>query len=150
MSNLPISTQTPQPSGNAINATSNSNPADNQGAGPFADLLARQINGAELVMAHAQSLSIEDLSANSQKNGQDAAVVIQDPAVALAMPSGDPANALSAIMMQLPLEARPMLVAEAGVSGSGGWPQKFPARPASPAHPSQASRHKTPMPRSHH
>lgn len=119
MSSLPISTQTPQPSGNTINVTSNSNPADNQEAGPFADLLARQINGAELAMAHVQSLSIEDLAANSQKNGQDAAVVPQDPA-ALAMPTGDPTNALSAIMMQLPLEARPRLVAEAGIPDSSG------------------------------
>lgn len=117
MSTLPIRTQTPQPSGNAINAASNGNPADNQGGEPFANLLARQINGTVLATAHVQFVSIEDLAATTQINGQDAVAVSQD-AAALAMPSGDPANALSAIMVQLPLETRPRAVADTSAAGS--------------------------------
>ena len=107
MTNLPISNNKPQPSGNAANALPASIAADAlamdaRPAEPFAFLLARQIGETDLsVPDTAQTVIVIDGNAADGSAGpgmKDA----QDQAAAAANIPGDPVNALAAILLQLP------------------------------------------------
>lgn len=111
MSNLPINTSAPQPSGSSVNpAQPNTN---NQEAGPFASLLARQIGeSSPHTPATGRLANMVDSTAVPQKDTQDSNSLA-------AIPPTDPANALTAIMLQLPPEMRPQVAADAPVPTAG-------------------------------
>lgn len=104
MNNLPISNNNPQPSGNAAN-TLQAIAADNlamdaQPAGPFAFLLARQIGGTDLSAPDTARTAIA-IDGNATDGGAEPATKdAQDPVTAAGV-SGDPANMLAAILLQL-------------------------------------------------
>ncbi len=104
MSNLPISS-TPQPPGNAAAGIAMTSAADMLAMGaqpiePFSFLLARQIDGAGLAVPDtAQTVIALDGNA-TDGSANPAQKDTQDPAAAIA--PGDAANALAAILLQLP------------------------------------------------
>ncbi|MDD5384835.1 MAG: flagellar hook-length control protein FliK [Gallionella sp.] len=104
MTNLPISSNKPQPSGNTANASqaniaTDTLTTDARPAEPFAILLARQIGEADLsALTAAQTgsaIAIDGSLDPALKNAQD-------QAAAVANTPSDPANTLAAILMQLP------------------------------------------------
>lgn len=105
MNNLPISSNNPQPSGNAANALQTNIAADSlamdaQPAGPFAFLLARQIGGTDLSAPDTVRTAIV-IDGNATDGGAEPATKdAQDPVAATGAP-GDPANMLAAILLQL-------------------------------------------------
>lgn len=107
MTNLPISSNKSQPSGNAANAlqaniASDGLAADARLAEPFAFLLAQQIGAADLsVPDAAQTVIAMDGNATDSNPGHSLKET-QDQAAATANIPGDPANILAAIMVQLP------------------------------------------------
>ncbi len=107
MTNLPISSNKPQPSGNAANALPANIAADALAMGarpaePFAFLLARQIGETNLSIPDtAQTVIVIDGNAADGSAGpimKDA----QDLAAAAANIPGDPATTLAALLLQLP------------------------------------------------
>lgn len=112
MSNLPINTSAPQPSGSSANPAQPNN-TNNQEAGPFASLLARQIGeSSPATPATVRLANMVDSTAVPQKDTQDSNSLV-------AIPPTDPANALTAIMLQLPPEMRPQVAADAPVPTAG-------------------------------
>lgn len=122
MSNLPIRTNTSQPSGNSAKPTQANNPANDQETSPFASLLAKQVGEPGPAQPNtAPSATTADRSITPKKDELDTNGIVQDPGSALAITSTDPANTLSAIMLQLPPEARPQLSTDApAVSSAAG------------------------------
>lgn len=107
MSNLPISTQTPQSSGASINPAPAGNAANNQEASPFASLLARQIGEADPAGPNVGPFAnLADGATLLKKGKQDPTSIAQDPGSAIAATPADPGNALNAILLQLPPEIR--------------------------------------------
>jgi flagellar hook-length control protein FliK len=109
MTNLPISSNKPQPSGNAANAPQANIAADGPAtdvrpAGPFAFLLAQQIGAADLSVPDAAQTVIA-IDGNVADNNPDPSLKeAQDQAAATPNIPGDPANILAAILMQLPAQ----------------------------------------------
>lgn len=113
MTNLPITRNSLQPAGNAANAALANNAADDAqtaaGAGgtdPFAALLARQIDGADLAFLNLEQISID---ANAADGGTAAGLQeTPDPAAitANAGAPGDAANSVMAMLLQIPQEIR--------------------------------------------
>ena len=107
MTSLPISSNKPQPSGNATNAlqasiATDTLTSDARSAEPFAILLARQIGEIDLsaLTAAQTAIAIDDNAADD--NLDPALKNAQDQTAAVANTSSDPANTLAAILMQLP------------------------------------------------
>ncbi|HXU92567.1 MAG TPA: hypothetical protein VFP33_02805, partial [Gallionella sp.] len=107
MTNLPITSNSPQSSGNASNAAlMNSAPDDAQtaagsgAADPFAALLARQISGTDSALTNLAQISIAANAADS-KDTKDPAAIVTDAGT----PS-DAANSVMAMLMQIPQEIR--------------------------------------------
>lgn len=120
MADLPISSNNPQPSGNAASALPANLAADGLAtdarfAEPFAILLARQIGGADLSAPDAAQAAIAMDGIAVDGNADPATKDGQDQAAASANVPGDPANILAAILMQLP-------AAEDKGSKAGGTP----------------------------
>lgn len=107
MTSLPISSNKPQPSNGAAkaqpaNIATDTLTADAQPAGPFANLLARQIGETDSsALTAAQSASAIDVHI-TDGNADPALKNAQDQATAATNTPGDPANTLAAILMQLP------------------------------------------------
>ena len=107
MTSLPISSNKPQPSGNATNAlqaniTTDTLTADARPAEPFAILLARQIGKIDLSTLTAAQIAIA-IDDNAADDSLDPALKnAQDQTAAIANSPSDPANTLAAILMQLP------------------------------------------------
>lgn len=105
MNNLPISSNGPQPSGNAANALqagiATDGPAiDARLTEPFAFLLAQQISEAGLPAPETAQAAIA-IDGNAKDGGTDPALKdAQDPTVTASTPS-DPATMMAAILMQL-------------------------------------------------
>ncbi|BBI98774.1 flagellar hook-length control protein [Ferrigenium kumadai] len=121
MTNLPITSNSPQSAGNITNtALANSAPDDAQtaagpgGADPFAALLARQIGGADSALLNLAQISIaanaadSNATANGKKDAQDPAAITADAGA----PS-DAANSVMAMLLQIPQEIRTPATQEA-------------------------------------
>lgn len=107
MADLPISSNNPQPSGNAAsslpaNLAADGLATDARLAEPFAFLLARQISGADLPAPDAAQTALAMDGIAMDGNADPATKDAQDQAAASANAPGDPANILAAILMQLP------------------------------------------------
>lgn len=117
MSNLPISTNTPQPSGAPTKPAQANNPANEQESAPFANLLARQIGESDPSAPHTAPLvTITDSAPAPKQDALDSNNVPLDPGSVIAITPADPTNALAAIMLQLPQEIRPQASADAPVA----------------------------------
>lgn len=99
MTNLPIASNNPQPSGNTLNAAQASLAAGDPVSRLFSALLAQQIGDAPPVIA------IDGIAAGGNK-GSATKKDATDQAATIADVHGDVANALAAMLLQLPQEPR--------------------------------------------
>lgn len=115
MSNLPISTQTPQSSGSSISPASASNVTNDQEATPFASVLARRIgeppsgdaNAVPFTLNAVPFTLMSDAATPLKKGIQEETSVAHDPGNVIAITPSDPSSTLATIMLQLPQELRP-------------------------------------------
>lgn len=113
MTNLPITSNSTLPAGKAANATPGNGAAEDAqaatgagGAAPFAEVLARQIGGADAALLNIVQISIgAEASGNGPTSDSGDA---PDPATITAgTGSSEAANSVMSILLQIPQEMRP-------------------------------------------